>query len=392
MYNISKNTGEIHMINADRMTNYTMDLIRIDSPSRKEKEVAMKLKHDMEEIGAVCTFDDADKKVGGDIGNLTVKIKGNSDTPPFLFSSHMDTVSPGIGIKPHVTDGIMRSDGTTILGSDDKSGIAIIVEVIKSLKENNIPHGDIEVAFTICEEVGLLGAKYYDVSQVSARHGIVLDSSTPDRLVLRCPSAEDLHFTVHGVEAHAGLCPENGISAIKVAADAISTMTFGRIDHETTSNIGIIKGGVATNIVTGKVEIIGEVRSHDEQKLNAQIYHMHECFTNAAKKHKITLDGKELTAIVEFKNERSYDKMDVGDDSFITKLVLQAVNNLGHKVKLHTTGGGCDANYFNKFGISCANLGTGMYELHTVNEYLVLEEQQRCARIMLETLRLNAQN
>ncbi|TDJ08973.1 MAG: M20/M25/M40 family metallo-hydrolase [Deltaproteobacteria bacterium] len=380
------------MIKQDRLTDYTMDLITIDSPSKQEKEVAMKLKYDMEQIGAQCSFDSADEKVGGNVGNLTVKVKGNTDAPPFFFSSHMDTVSPGIGIKPHIKEGIMRSDGTTILGSDDKSGIAIIVEVIKSLKENNIPHGDIEVAFTICEEIGLLGAKYYDINNISAKHGIVLDSSTPDRLVLRCPSAEELNFTVHGIEAHAGLCPQDGISAIKVASDAISTMTFGRIDHETTSNIGIIKGGIATNIVTGKVEVVGEVRSHDEQKLKSQVYHMTECFMNSAKKYKIVLDGKQLEAKVEVRTERSYDRMDVGDDSFITKLVLKAVQNLRHKVKLHTTGGGCDANYFNKFGLSCANLGTGMYELHTVNEYLVLEEQQRCAKIMLETVKLNAVN
>ncbi len=380
------------MIKQDRLTDYTMDLITIDSPSKQEKEVAMKLKYDMEQIGAQCSFDSADEKVGGNVGNLTVKVKGNTDAPPFFFSSHMDTVSPGIGIKPHIKEGIMRSDGTTILGSDDKSGIAIIVEVIKSLKENNIPHGDIEVAFTICEEIGLLGAKYYDINNISAKHGIVLDSSTPDRLVLRCPSAEELNFTVHGIEAHAGLCPQDGISAIKVASDAISIMTFGRIDHETTSNIGIIKGGIATNIVTGKVEVVGEVRSHDEQKLKAQVYHMTECFTNCAKKHKIVLNGKQLEAKIDVRTERSYDRMDVGDDSFITKLVLKAVQNLRHKVKLHTTGGGCDANYFNKFGLSCANLGTGMYELHTVNEYLVLEEQQRCAKIMLETVKLNAVN
>ena len=380
------------MIKQDRLTDYTMDLITIDSPYKQEKEVAMKLKYDMEQIGAQCSFDSADEKVGGNVGNLTVKVKGNTDAPPFFFSSHMDTVSPGIGIKPHIKEGIMRSDGTTILGSDDKSGIAIIVEVIKSLKENNIPHGDIEVAFTICEEIGLLGAKYYDINNISAKHGIVLDSSTPDRLVLRCPSAEELNFTVHGIEAHAGLCPQDGISAIKVASDAISTMTFGRIDHETTSNIGIIKGGIATNIVTGKVEVVGEVRSHDEQKLKAQIYHMTECFMSSAKKHKIVLNGKQLEAKIDVRTERSYDRMDVGDDSFITKLVLKAVQNLGHKVKLHTTGGGCDANYFNKFGLSCANLGTGMYELHTVNEYLVLEEQQRCARIMLESVKLNAVN
>lgn len=380
------------MINHERLTEYTMDLIRIDSPSKQEKDVAMKLKYDMEEIGAECSFDNADEKVGGNVGNLTVKVKGNTDAPPFFLSSHMDTVSPGIGIKPHVEDGIMRSDRTTILGSDDKSGVAIIVEVINSLKENKNPHGDIEVAFTICEEIGLLGAKHYDTSRLTAKHGIVLDSSTPDRLVLRCPSADEIRFTVHGVEAHAGLCPENGISAIKVASEAISIMNIGRIDHETTSNIGIIKGGLATNIITGRVDIVGEVRSHDEGKLKSQINHMIDCFVKTASQHRIELEGEELEAKVDINIERSYDKMDVADDAEITRLVLKAVSNQGHKIKLHTTGGGCDANYFNKFGVDCVNLGTGMYELHTVNEHLILDEFYRCADIVLETIKLNALN
>jgi tripeptide aminopeptidase len=286
----------------------------------------------------------------------------------------------------------MKSDGTTILGSDDKSGIGIIVETVKVLKELNIPHGDIEIAFTICEEIGLLGAKYYDTSVINAKHGIVLDSSTPDRLVLRCPSADDIRFTVRGVEAHAGLCPELGISAIKVASDAISIMKLGRIDHETTSNIGIIRGGVATNIVTGIVEVVGEARSHNDDKLRNQVNHMIECFVNTASKYKVKLNGEELEARVDINIQRSYDRMEVSDDAAITKLVLKAVSNLNHTIQLHTTGGGCDANYFNKFGIDCVNLGTGMYELHTVNEHLILDEFYRCADILLETIRLNVRN
>ncbi len=381
------------MINKQRLTDYTMDLIRIDSPSRNEKNVALKLKDDMVNIGAECIFDDAGSKVGANIGNLTVKIKGNTpDAPPFFLSSHMDTVSPGLGIKPRIENGIMKSDGTTILGSDDKSGIGVIVESVRVLKEQNLPHGDIEIAFTICEEIGLLGAKNYNRSLLTARHGIVLDSSTPDRLVLRCPSADDIKFTVHGLEAHAGLCPELGISAIKVAADAISMMKLGRIDSETTSNIGIIRGGIATNIVTGKVDVIGEARSHSDEKLKSQVTHMIDCFNKAASKHRVKIDGEEIESIVDIKVERSYDKMDVADDAAITKLVLKAVQNLNHKIQLHTTGGGCDANYFNKFGIDCVNLGTGMYELHTVHEHLVLDEFYRCAEIVLETIKLNSQN
>lgn len=378
------------MINKQRLTDYTMDLIRVDSPSRNEKNVALKLKEDMECLGAVCIFDDAGTKVGGNIGNLTVKINGNiPDAPPFFLSSHMDTVSPGLGIKPRIENGIMKSDGNTILGSDDKSGIGVIVETIRVLKEQNLPHGDIEIAFTICEEIGLLGAKYYNASSLRARHGIVLDSSTPDRLVLRCPSADDIKFTVHGLEAHAGLCPELGISAIKVASDAISMMKLGRIDSETTSNIGIIRGGIATNIVTGKVEVVGEARSHSDEKLRSQVNHMIDCFIKTAQQHKVYINDEEIEAIVDINVERSYDKMDVSDDAAITKLVLKAVNNLNHNIELHTTGGGCDANYFNKYGIDCVNLGTGMYELHTVHEHLILDEFYRCADIVLETIKLN---
>lgn len=381
------------MINKQRLTDYTMDLIRIDSPSRNEKDIALKLKYDLEKLGAQCSFDDAGTKVGGNTGNLTVRIEGTKrDAPPFFLSSHMDTVSPGIGIKPRIENGIMKSDGTTILGSDDKSGLGIIVETVRAIKENNIPHGDIELALTICEEIGLLGAKNYDTSSLRSEQGIVLDSSTPSRLVLRCPSADDLRFTVHGIEAHAGLCPELGISAIKVASDAISAMKLGRIDSETTSNIGIIRGGIATNIVTGKVEVVGEVRSHSEEKLKEQVNHMIDCFVKSASKQKVMIDGQAHEARVDIKIERSYDKMNVPEDAKITKLVLDAVKNLNHKIELHTTGGGCDANYFNKFGINCVNLGTGMYELHTVNEYLLLDEFYICADIVLETIRLNALN
>ena len=378
------------MISKDRMTNHLMDLIRIDSPSRKEKDVAMSLKKDMDDLGAECIFDDVDKKVNGNIGNLIVKIKGNSDAPTFFLSSHMDTVAPGIGIKPRIEDGIMRSDGTTILGSDDKSGVSIIVEVLRTLKEQNIPHGDIEIAFTICEEVGLLGAKYIDISLFDSKYGIVLDSSTPRRLVLKCPTSDVVVFKVHGLEAHAGLCPENGINSIKIVSEAISNMTIGRIDDETTSNIGIINGGVATNIIPNYVMVKGEARSHSNEKLDREIEHMCKCFNDAAEKYSVNLDGKTVKPSVEIDIERVYEKMDVSSDAHVTQLVDTAVENLGYQIKHYTTGGGCDANYFNNMGIECVNLGTGMYELHTVNEHLIMEEFYSSAEIVLETIRLNA--
>lgn len=384
------------MIDKERMTEHVMDIIKIDSLSKKEKDVATKLQRDMEEIGAECFYDDAGEKVKGNVGNLIVKLEGNKpDAPPFFLSAHMDTVGPGEGIKPRIEDGILKSDGTTILGSDDKSGIAVIVETIRAIKDHGIAHGDIEIAFTICEEIGLLGSKHIDMSRFKAKHGIVLDSSTPDRLVLRCPSADHLEFTVHGLEAHAGLCPENGISAIKITSEAISNMNLGRIDDYTTANIGVIGGGRATNIIPNRVKVVGEARSHDEDTLKDQVNHMRKCFHDAVSNYEVTLhdglspEGTTYVAKLDEDIERSYDRMDVDVKSLPVVLVEAAVKNLGYSIKHHTSGGGCDANYFNKFGIDCANLGTGMYELHTVNEYLVLDEFYRSAEIMLETIRLN---
>jgi len=387
------------MIEKERMTEHVMDLIRIDSLSKQEKEVALKLEADMTALGAECYYDDAGEKVNGNVGNLIVRVPGSKqDAAPFLLSAHMDTVGPGEGIQPRVEDGIMKSDGTTILGSDDKSGVSVITEVIRTLKENEIPHGDIEIAFTICEEIGLLGAKNIDISKFSAKQGIVLDSSTPSRLVLKCPSADRLEFKVHGLEAHAGLCPENGISAIEIASEAIANMRLGRIDELTTANIGIVQGGRATNIVPNLIRVVGEARSHNEETLKNQVDHMRKCFHDAVAERQVTIEddlsveGQTFTAKLEEYIERSYDKMEVAGDSLTASIVDRSVANLGHTIVHHTSGGGCDANYFNKMGIECVNLGTGMYELHTVNEYLVLEEFYRCADIVLESIRLNAQN
>jgi len=378
------------MISRDRMTVYVEDLIKIDSISRKEKDVALKLKKDMEKLGAECAFDDAGEKVGGNTGNLIVKFEGNKrNSAPLLLSSHMDTVEPGEGIKPKIEKGIMRSDGTTILGSDDKSGLAIIVEVLRTLKEKDLPHGDIEIAFTICEEVGLLGAKFIDAGRFRSKKGVVLDSSTPDRLVLKCPSSDKITVEIKGYEAHAGLCPENGLNAIRIASEAIALMTIGRIDHETTANIGIIKGGTAVNTVPGYVKVSGEARSHDNAKLDAQIEHMISCFFEASSNHALKINGRTITPEVNTSVQRIYNRMDVSDDSVVTRLVDNAVDKLGHNIKHHTTGGGCDANYFNYKGIECVNLGTGMYDLHTLNEYLVLDEFYRSAEIVLEAVQLN---
>src|SRR5215213_7179014 len=210
------------MINQERIKKLLLELIQIDSVSREERDVARRIKQLCEEMGAEVFVDDAGEKVGGNTGNVIARFPGTiPSAEPIMMSAHMDTVVPGRGVKPVVEGDIIRTDGTTVLGGDDKSGCAVILETIRCLKEQNIPHTDIEAVFSICEEVGLLGAKHLDVSKIKSRYGIVFDSDDPGFLFTRGPSSNHLEIEVHGLESHAGVAPEQGISAIKVAAEAI---------------------------------------------------------------------------------------------------------------------------------------------------------------------------
>ena len=378
------------MINQDRLKNLLIQLIKIDSLSRKERNVALRLQREMESLGAEVWIDDAGEKVGGDTGNLIAHFRGTAlGAPPLLLSAHMDTVVPGEGIVPVLDGDILRTDGRTVLGGDDKSGVAIICEVLRVVKENQIRCSDIDVVFTICEEAGLIGAKCLDVNRLRARTGLVLDSDSVGFLFTKAPAANRMEFRVRGLEAHAGVCPEKGISAIKVAAEGISRMQLGRIDHETTANIGVIEGGMAVNIVPNSVVLRGEARSHSEEKLERQTQHMLQCLKEAAARHVLELDGKHFQATVEAQIDRDYDRMHVPDDSAIVRLVQAAAKNLRVELKTLATGGGCDANVLNRKGLEVANLSTGMRDIHTVNEWLDLKDLYLSAEMVLEIVRLN---
>jgi tripeptide aminopeptidase len=379
------------LINQERLKNLLIELIKIDSLSRKEYDVAMRLKREMEELGAQVTIDDAGERVGGNVGNLIAHFTGTAPKAmPILLSAHMDTVVPGEGIVPILDGDILRTDGRTVLGGDDKSGVAIICEVLRVVKENCFPCSDVDVVFTICEEAGLIGAKCLDVNRLRARTGLVLDSDSVGFLFTKAPAANRMEFRVHGLEAHAGVCPEKGVNAIKVAADAIAQMSLGRIDHETTANIGVIEGGMAVNIVPNSVILKGEARSHSQDKLDQQTEHMLRCLQDAAARHTLELDGARFTASVDAKIERDYDRMDVSDGAPIVQLVRAAAKNLKVEVKTLATGGGCDANVLNQKGLEVANLSTGMRDIHTVKEWLDLNDLHLSAQMVLEVVRLNA--
>jgi tripeptide aminopeptidase len=379
------------LINQERLKNLLIELIKIDSLSHKEYDVAMRLKREMEELGATVIIDDAGEKVAGNVGNLIARFSGSMPSArPLLLSAHMDTVVPGEGVVPILDGDILRSDGRTVLGGDDKSGVAIICEVLRVVKENNLPCSDIDVVFTICEEAGLIGAKCLDVSRLRARTGLVLDSDSVGFLFTKAPAANRIEFHVHGLEAHAGVCPEKGISAVKVTAEGIAQMKLGRIDHETTANIGVIAGGMAVNIVPNSVILKGEARSHSTEKLEEQTEHMRRCLEEAAARHTLTLNGKRFEARVEAKIERDYDRMDVPDSAPIVQLVQAAAKNLNLELKTLATGGGCDANILNQKGLEVANLSTGMRDIHTVKEWLDLNDLYLSARMVLEIVKLNA--
>jgi tripeptide aminopeptidase len=380
------------MINQERIKNLLLELVQIDSHSRKERNVAERIRKYCEEMGAEVEIDDAGEKVGGNSGNVIARFRGTiPEAEPIMMSAHMDTVVPGEGVKPIIDGDIIRTDGTTVLGGDDKSGCAVILETIRCLKEQNIAHTDIEAVFSICEEVGLLGAKHLDVSKIRSRYGIVFDSDDPGFLFTRGPSSNHLEIKVHGLESHAGVAPEDGISAIRIAAEAISAMKLGRIDEETTANIGVIHGGAATNIIPNLVTLWGEARSLNEEKLEAQCDHMVQCFKDAASRYEVTVEGKTTKASVEASVDRDYSSMDVPDSSRVVQLVLGAAARMGLNVQTMASGGGCDANIFNRKGIECANLGTGMRAIHTVNEWLDVKDMYASAEMTLEILKLNGE-
>jgi tripeptide aminopeptidase len=378
------------LINHERLKDLLIELIKIDSLSRKEYNIAMRLKREMEDLGATVTVDGAGEKVGGNVGNLIAHFRGSVPTAkPLLLSAHMDTVVPGEGVMPVLDGDILRSDGSTVLGGDDKSGVAIICETLRVIKENKLPCADTDVVFTICEEAGLVGAKCLDAGQLRARMGLVLDSDSVGFLFTKAPAANRMEFRVHGLEAHAGVCPEKGISAIQVAAEGLARMRLGRIDRETTANIGVIEGGMAVNIVPNLVVLKGEARSHNPEQLDRQTQHMLQCLEEAAARHSVESDGKRHQAKLEAKIERDYDRMDVPDGSPIVQLVRAAARNLNCELTTAATGGGCDANVFNQKGLQVANLATGMREIHTVSEWLDLKDLYLCASMVLEIVKIN---
>jgi len=381
----SKTSKDITMINEKRLGDCFTRLAQVDSESFDEARIAGVLEDILRQMGADVAFDDAAAKVGSNSGNLIATFKGNADVEPIFLSGHMDTVKPGKGVRVLFKDGVFTSDGTTILGSDDKSALAIIIEVMTVVREQQLLCPPVEIIISVCEEMGLLGAKHLDFSMVKSRFGYILDSTDTQGIVTRAPSANKITAKVFGRAAHAGAAPENGICALSAASRAIAGLALGRIDEETTCNLGLIAGGAATNIVPEYVEVNGEARSHDLDKLARVTQRIKDAFETACDRQ----PGEDLPR-AEVEVVQDFPNTSIPEDHRVITLAREAAANLGRALESKTIGGGADANIFFGKGLMAGVIGTGMTDVHTLKESIKLQDMVSCAELVLEILQVHA--
>lgn len=368
------------MLNKERINNEFMELVRIYSPSRGERQLADYLLGKIVELGYEAYEDDVMPRIArGNCGNVIVNIKGNAPGKRVMFSAHMDCVEPCRDVQPVLRDGVFYSDGTTVLGGDDKCAIAAMLEVLHLIKEQNIKHPDLQMLFTVCEEDGLEGARYINTAELQSDIGYVLDvNGAPGIIAIAAPGYYDIKTVIKGRKAHAGIDPENGVNAITVAAKVLAQLPQGRLDEETTANVGLIKGGTARNIVADHVEIVSEARSIDDDKLEALCEQIVQITKRVC---------QENGAQVDVKTDKLYYPVRLGENDEVVKIAKQAMLDLNLPLSIVTTGGGSDANYFNRHGVPTAVLAIGMSKVHTTEEFLRAEDLHATAAIMLSIIK-----
>ena len=363
------------MIDSNRLQKIFIDLLNINSPSRDERKVADYLIPKMKSLGFEVSEDDTASKIDGNTGNIMAFKKGTIDNAvSILLSSHMDTVEPTSNLNLIVQDGVFKSDGTTILGADDKAGLAAIIEGVESYIASNKKHGDIQLSFDVAEEKAVLGAPYILKENIKADLCYVFDSGKPICAVtITAPTKASMIIEIFGKAAHAGVEPELGISSIQAASSAISKMKLGRIDDETTANIGTIEGGKARNIVADYVKIAAEIRSRDDNKLNAQIEHM---------KHLFETEASAIGASVNVNVIVNYYSYELNPTDPIVTLAQKASGMIGIETSCRSNGGGSNANVFNRMGIPAVVIGVGYEEPHSVKESISLNMLVKCAEFV----------
>ena len=319
--------------------------------------------------------DDAGAKIGSTIGNLLCRIEPTTEGTPLFFCAHLDTVPPQGPIEPVLDDGLLRNAGGTILGADNKAAVAVMLEAVRLVVAENRPHSGIELLFTPKEEVGLRGAAAFDQDRLRARVGYVYDHAGPvGEVILGAPYQCKLDASFHGRAAHSGMYPEEGRSAIVAAARAIADLRLGRLDEETTANVGEIQGGTARNIVPDRCSFAAEARSHDERKLGELIQEMLETITFAAQLAECDVETEVDPSARGYRFKR--------DDEPV-RIAAAALERSGLQPTYGLSGGGADANVFNERGLECVNLANGMTDIHTPDERISVADLERMVDVTL---------
>ncbi len=363
-------------IDVERLVGSFRELLGIDGPTYRERPVADYLIREFSLLGIEGEEDAAGAVFGGNCGNLLFRLPGEkARRPRLLFSSHLDTITSTAGIEVVEENGVFRAAGESILGADNRCGVAVMLELARVLIQSGGSPVPVSLLFTVAEETGLSGAKNLRPEWAEGEIGFVLDSSGPIGTVInRAPSAVKIRAVIKGRAAHSGIEPEAGINAVAIAARAIAEMKLGRVDRETTANIGIIRGGEAINIVPARVELRGEVRSLEERKLKSQVLAMEKLLRDRA---------AEAGGGVEFSSQSDYRGYAIPEKSREITLVRRAVRSLALPFSLAASGGASDANIFNQMGLPALNLGTGMSGAHGPGEHIARRDLVDLARLLL---------
>lgn len=353
-----------------------LDLCALPSPPGRERAVADRVRRELEALGLACDEDGCGPAIGSDTGNLLARVAPTAPGgTPIVLCAHLDTVPLAGPLEPVVTDGVVRNAGGTILGADNKAALAVMIEATRRIVADGRPHAGIELLFTPMEEVGLLGAGAFDVTRLHGKAGFVYDQAAPiGEVVVGAPSAREIVLRFHGQAAHAGMHPEDGRSAIQAAGRAIADMPQGRVDADSTANVGRIRGGVARNIVADLCELEVEARSHDERRLARLVQEIVDAASFAASLGDCT---------VEARIEAKYRAYRLDEHDLPVVLARAGLARAGLSASTTLSGGAADANVLNEHGLPCVNLANGMIDIHTPNERIAVEDLERMVAVTL---------
>ena len=351
------------------------ELAAVPSPPGQERAVADIVLRYLRDCGLAADEDDCGPRIDSTMGNIYARLEPTAEGEPLFFCAHLDTVPPTAAIEPVVVDDVVRNGAGTILGADDKSAVAAMLEGTRRVLAEGRSHAGIELLFTPREEVGLVGAYAFDHTRLHARTGYVYDQAAPvGHVILGAPYSQSLEVTFHGRAAHSGMHPDDGRSAIAAAARAISEFRLGRVDEDSTANVGTITGGTATNIVPEWCTFVAEARSQDERKLSDLIQEMQDAITFAA---------GVAECDVETKARKSYRGYRFTKSDRAVALAAEALQRCGHEVVYELSGGAADANVFNERGLECVNLANGMADIHTPAEHVAVADLEAMVEVTL---------